>query len=61
MLPIIEIQVLRQRPDFKVAFAKAGTYGYKLEVLTVTSDAKDSKVLASYEGQVVVTDPVPQQ
>ncbi|WP_325390105.1 hypothetical protein [Desulfitobacterium sp.] len=52
---------MRQRPDFKVAFAKAGTYGYKLEVLTVTSDAKDSKVLASYEGQVVVTDPVPQQ
>lgn len=43
--------------DFKVAFNKAGIYTYKLEVVTVTADEKDSKVLASYDGQVVVTDP----
>lgn len=44
--------------EFKVTFNEAGTYGYKLEVLTVTEDKEDSQILATYEGQVVVTDPV---
>ncbi|MGI1658771.1 MAG: cell wall-binding repeat-containing protein [Desulfitobacterium sp.] len=41
--------------QFKVGFDKAGTYKYTLEVITVVAEGQESKVLASTEGEVVVT------
>ncbi|MHB1404118.1 MAG: hypothetical protein ACYCV0_00785 [Desulfitobacteriaceae bacterium] len=40
---------------FKATFNAAGTYSYKLEVITVESDPANSQVLASTEGTVTVT------
>lgn len=40
---------------FKVTFNAAGTYSYKLEVMTVESDPAQSQVLASTIGTVTVT------
>lgn len=42
--------------NFKVDFSEAGTYEYKIEIVTVTEDAEDSEVLASYTGEVVVNE-----
>lgn len=39
---------------FKTTFNKVGTYNYTLEVLTVGTEDKESEVLATYEGQVLV-------
>lgn len=41
---------------FKATFNKVGTYKYTLQVMTVATDDKESQVLASYEGQVNVTE-----
>lgn len=41
---------------FKATFNTVGTYKYTLEVVTVATEDKESQVLASYEGQVTVTE-----